>query len=324
MDESTDRSSLDDGRPRWRGINHLALVTPDMDATVRFYHGVLGMRVVASLSAGPMRHYFFEIGNQNTVAFFEWDGADVDTESVVKPAGIPPSFPTQFDHISFNLPDEQALIDLQDRLATYAVEVTPIVDHGFMRSVYFTDPNGIALEASWWVLDATGRPADFGDGELFADPDPVAAVRELQAAGGLVNEHQPKRLEEARTGSPVRREVDRPVPLAMERCDACPLTRDECPRRHREGELPVEAEPERVGLVHVGEEPRDVLAVDLIGPEDWKRRVLSVERVRARADEPAEAGAVIQQVTQGATSLGSVRPEEPRLQRVRRDEVPTA
>src|SRR5205085_3050744 len=58
--------------PRWRGVNHLALITPDMDKTVRFYHGVLGMRLVATLSAGPLRHYFFEIGPENTVAFFEW------------------------------------------------------------------------------------------------------------------------------------------------------------------------------------------------------------------------------------------------------------
>ncbi|MEL7210745.1 MAG: VOC family protein, partial [Actinomycetota bacterium] len=29
--------------PDWRGVNHLALVTPDMDATTRFYAGVLGM-----------------------------------------------------------------------------------------------------------------------------------------------------------------------------------------------------------------------------------------------------------------------------------------
>lgn len=28
--------------PRWRGIHHLALITDDMDATVRFWHGVLG------------------------------------------------------------------------------------------------------------------------------------------------------------------------------------------------------------------------------------------------------------------------------------------
>jgi catechol 2,3-dioxygenase-like lactoylglutathione lyase family enzyme len=176
----------DDERPRWRGINHLALVTPDMDATVRFYHGVLGMRVVASLSNGPMRHYFFEIGAQNTVAFFEWDGADVDTESVTKPAGIPPSFPTQFDHISFNLPDEQALVNLQARLTDHAVEVTSIVDHGFMRSVYFTDPNGIALEASFWVIDPTGREATYDDRDgLFTDTDPVPAIAELAARDDL-------------------------------------------------------------------------------------------------------------------------------------------
>jgi catechol 2,3-dioxygenase-like lactoylglutathione lyase family enzyme len=181
-----DISGPEDDRPRWRGINHLALVTTDMDATVRFYHGVLGMRVVASLSAGPMRHYFFEIGAENTIAFFEWEGTGVDTESVTKPAGIPPAFPTQFDHISFNLADEQALLDLAERLGEYAVGVTDIVDHGFMRSVYFTDPNGIALEASCWLVDPTGRPATYdGSAGLFTDADPVPALRELAATGDL-------------------------------------------------------------------------------------------------------------------------------------------
>src|SRR5437763_13918420 len=78
--------------PRWRGINHLAMVTPDMDATVRFYHGVLGMRLVASVMAGPMRHYFFELGPQNTIAFFEVKG----TSTFDKQAGVPvKSFPIQ-------------------------------------------------------------------------------------------------------------------------------------------------------------------------------------------------------------------------------------
>jgi hypothetical protein len=54
-----------------------------------------------------------------------------------------------------------------------------------MHSIYFTDPNGIALEASWWVVDATGRDADYGDRQLFADPDPVPAVRELAQAGRI-------------------------------------------------------------------------------------------------------------------------------------------
>src|SRR3954468_10133873 len=113
--------------PRWRGINHLALVTPDMDATVRFYHGVLGMRVVATVMAGPMRHYFFELGPQNAVVFFEEKGA----RTIQKQAGVPvPGIPQQFDHLSFNLPDEEALHDLQRRLKEHDCEVTDVVDHG--------------------------------------------------------------------------------------------------------------------------------------------------------------------------------------------------
>ncbi len=171
--------------PRWRGINHLALVTNDMDATVRFYHGTLGARLVATIGTPDFRHYFFEFGPQNTVAFFEY--AASPSEPFGKPAGIPDARAPQFDHLSFNLPDEQALLDLRLRLKSAGCEVTDVVDHDFIQSIYFTDPNGIALEASYWVLDATGRPADFGDGHLFADPDPVAAVRELQASGALAS-----------------------------------------------------------------------------------------------------------------------------------------
>ena len=56
-----------------------------------------------------------------------------------------------------------------------------------LRSIYFTDPNGIALEASWWVTDATGRPSDYSDRNLFGDRDPVPAVRELAEAGRLAS-----------------------------------------------------------------------------------------------------------------------------------------
>lgn len=167
--------------PYWRGVNHLALVTPDMDATVRFYHGVLGMRLVSTVMAGPMRHYFFEIGPENTVAFFEWKGAP----TYRKAAGVPVPGPVQLDHISFNLPDEESLERLRERLLAAGCEITEVVDHDIVRSVYFTDPHGIALEASWWAADATGRPADYSDKRFFADPDPVPALRELRDTGAL-------------------------------------------------------------------------------------------------------------------------------------------
>ena len=95
----------------WRGVNHLALVTPDMDATVRFWHGVLDARLVATIGTPSFRHYFFDIGYGNTVAFFEVAGA----ETFAKPAGVPDPRAVQFDHVSFNLPDEQALLGEGER-----------------------------------------------------------------------------------------------------------------------------------------------------------------------------------------------------------------
>ena len=172
-------------QPHWRGINHLALITNDMDATVRFYHGVLGARLVASIGTDSFRHYFFEVGAENTIAFFEYRNATVDR--FAKPAGIPDPRAVQFDHLSLNLPDEHALVALRARLKAADCEVTDVVDHGFMRSIYFTDPNGIALEASWWVADATGRDTDYSDESLFADPDPVPAFRELVDTGALAS-----------------------------------------------------------------------------------------------------------------------------------------
>jgi catechol 2,3-dioxygenase-like lactoylglutathione lyase family enzyme len=165
----------------WRGVNHLALVTADMDATVRFYHEVLDARLVTTLATASFRHYFFEIGPGNTLAFFEY--TDQPIEQFSKPAGVPFPLASQFDHLSLGLADEEALLRLRDRLKAHDCEVTDVVDHGFLRSIYFNDPNGIALEATWWTIDPTGRPVDPGDDRLFSDPDPVPAVRELREQG---------------------------------------------------------------------------------------------------------------------------------------------
>ncbi len=168
-------------RPHWRGVHHLALVTDDMDATVRFYHGVLGARVVLTIGNAAFRHYFFEFDQGNTVAFFEYQDAELDT--FAKPAGVPDPQAAQFDHLSLALPDEEALERLRNRLKEHDCEVTDVVDHGVLRSVYFMDPNGIALEASWWTADPTGRPVDYTDERFFSDPDPVPALQELARDG---------------------------------------------------------------------------------------------------------------------------------------------
>ena len=166
----------------WQGLNHLALITNDMDATVRFWHGVIGAPLVATIGTETFRHYFFRFGRASSVAFFEYIGRT--TDQIAKPAGVFDARAGHFDHLSMDLPDEAALLALRERLIEHGSEVTDVVDHGLMRSIYFNDPNGIALEASWWSDDPTAAEPDYTDDRYFQDPEPVPAVREL-AEGGL-------------------------------------------------------------------------------------------------------------------------------------------
>ena len=84
----TDRKQISaEGGVRFFGVHHLALNTDDMKMTVDFYVGVLGMRLVHAmkvppgLGSGPgnrgnppfeeIRHYFFDMGRDGLLAFFE-------------------------------------------------------------------------------------------------------------------------------------------------------------------------------------------------------------------------------------------------------------
>ena len=158
---------------KFNGINHLALITPDMDQTVRFYRDIVGLPLVGAVGTPEFRHYFFDLGNHNTIAFFEYFGV-TDTGGE-KPAGIAASG-RQFDHLSFNVETEQDMLNLADRLRGHGVEVTRVVDHDFIQSIYFTDPSGISLEASYWVRDITELPS-------LKDPNPVPALRDQNTSG---------------------------------------------------------------------------------------------------------------------------------------------
>jgi hypothetical protein len=119
------------------------------------------------------------------VAFFEYHGDAVERFQVRQ--GCWTDARRGSTTCPYNLLDEHALEELRARLKSHGCEVTDVVDHGFVRSIYFNDPNGIALEASWWVVDPTGRIADYGDPTLFSDPNPISAVQELVRDGMLTS-----------------------------------------------------------------------------------------------------------------------------------------
>ena len=133
---------------QFNGINHLAMATRDMDKTIRFWRDLLGMRLVAGLGRPGYRHYFFQISETDLIAFFEWPGVEPVAE---KEHGRPVSGPFIFDHVSFGVETEDDLWTLKDKLSTAGFEVSEVIDHGFIHSIYAHDPNGIPIEFSYNV-----------------------------------------------------------------------------------------------------------------------------------------------------------------------------
>ena len=124
----------------FNGVNHLALVTGDMNATIRFWRDLLGMRLVAGLGAPGYRHYFFELSGTDLVAFFEWPGVEPLPE---KAHGSPVRGPVCWDHVSFGVESEDDLWELKDRISAAGFYVSDVIDHGFIHSIYAYDPNGV-------------------------------------------------------------------------------------------------------------------------------------------------------------------------------------
>ena len=74
------------------GVNHLAPVCRDMQETVDFYHGLLGMPVTMTTQYGPDGHeqqiFFFDIGGGSHLAFMWAADAVAPAPGVASPAGF--------------------------------------------------------------------------------------------------------------------------------------------------------------------------------------------------------------------------------------------
>ncbi|GFK93492.1 hypothetical protein NNJEOMEG_01325 [Fundidesulfovibrio magnetotacticus] len=156
--------------PRYTGINHLAMATRDMEATVRYWRDLLGMRLVAGLGRAGYRQYFLEVSETDMVAFFEWNGVEPLPD---KDHGVPVKGPWGFDHVSFGVSEREDLFELKARLEAAGCWASEVLDHGFILSLYSFDPNNIPVEFSWPQpgVDLRARPR-------MADRDPPPAGRE--------------------------------------------------------------------------------------------------------------------------------------------------
>jgi catechol 2,3-dioxygenase-like lactoylglutathione lyase family enzyme len=172
------------------GINHVALVCSDMERTVEFYSNVLGMPLIKSLDLPDDmgQHFFFDAGNGDCVAFFWFAEAPDGTAGNTTPAALPGlgsivSAVGSMNHLAFHVPVEK-FDEYRQRLKEKGVRVGPVLNHDdsprgatrelhpgvYVRSFYFTDPDGIVLEFACWTRE-------FTDNETATRPKTVADRR---------------------------------------------------------------------------------------------------------------------------------------------------
>ena len=165
------------------GINHVALVSSDMQRTVEFYRDILGMPLIKSLDLpdGAGQHFFFDAGNGDCVAFFWFADAPDRVPGISSPGAIPgigdiTSAVSTMNHLAFHVPAEK-FDAYRQRLKDKGVRVGPVLNHDeserqvsatvhpgvYVRSFYFQDPDGITLEFASWVRE-------FAEGDAKAVP----------------------------------------------------------------------------------------------------------------------------------------------------------
>src|SRR6187455_1525461 len=128
---------LGDDRPASsaRGLHHVALLSSDVERTVRFYQDVLEFPLTDMFENRDYQgstHFFFDIGNGNALAFFDMPGLDLGPYREVL-GGL--------HHLAISV-EPSRWQTIVDRFVEAGVEHA--IHSGV--SVYFTDPDGARIE----------------------------------------------------------------------------------------------------------------------------------------------------------------------------------
>ena len=118
-----------------RGVHHFALISSDVEATIRFYQDILGFpltELFENRDYPGSTHFFFDVGNGNLLAFFDFPGLDLGDYAEVMGG---------FHHIAISVSAE-AQANARESLAEAGIEL----DFEHETSIYFRGPDNERIE----------------------------------------------------------------------------------------------------------------------------------------------------------------------------------
>jgi len=124
-------------------LHHNAYRCIDSEATRKFYEDFLGLPLVKAFEIAEtytgkktkVLHTFYSLRDSSSLAFFEVLNDPLEYKRW-----------HDFDlHIALEV-EESLLIDFYNKGKKFNIETRGISDHGFIKSIYFRDPNGYVIE----------------------------------------------------------------------------------------------------------------------------------------------------------------------------------
>jgi len=117
------------------GVHHVALLSRDVERTIKFYGELLEFpctEIFENRDYAGSTHFFFDIGNGNALAFFDFPGLDLGPYAEVL-GGL--------HHLAIAVPPERWQV-LKDKLDVAGIPYAHIDG----TSIYFSDPDGARIE----------------------------------------------------------------------------------------------------------------------------------------------------------------------------------
>jgi catechol 2,3-dioxygenase-like lactoylglutathione lyase family enzyme len=130
-------------------LHHTAYISADLERTRQFYEEVIGLPLLAAWCEsdelfGAERtycHLFFGLADGSALAFFQF--AKPEDQALFGPK-LPD---TPFHHVALKVnADAQAQIEQRLRAKGYAEPDMYVLEHGYCRSLYAKDPDGMIVE----------------------------------------------------------------------------------------------------------------------------------------------------------------------------------
>jgi glyoxalase family protein len=169
---------------RLEGIHHITGITDDLERADAFYQEALGLRVVKKTfnqDDAKTLHWFWadydgkQVGPHSALTLFAWPGSDYGARPG---AG-------QTHHIAFRAKDGEEQEAWRDHLLHLGVDVSPVMERNYFRSIYFRAPDGLLLEIA---TDGPGFAVDEPQTSLGAalKLPPWLEARRSEIEGALV------------------------------------------------------------------------------------------------------------------------------------------